>query len=60
MQGIDLDKNSGKENAWEEMKARVFSGGVAANAKDVISLQGINAQKAGFGIGMGLEYEKID
>jgi hypothetical protein len=60
MQGVDLDKNAGKSNAWEEMKARVFSGGEAANAKDIIALQGVNAQKAGFGIGMGLDYEKID
>jgi hypothetical protein len=60
MQGVDLDKSSGKQNAWEEMKARVFSGGQASDSKDIVALQGINAQKAGFGIGMGLEYEKID
>lgn len=62
MQGVDLDKESGKgnKNAWEEMKARVYSGGQAANANDVLALQGVNAQKAGFGIGMGLSYEKID
>lgn len=60
IQGIDLDKNSGKKDAWEEMKARVFSGGKAAGANDVLALQGANAQKAGFGIGMGLSYEKVD
>ena len=60
MQGVDLDKSSGKSDAWEDMKARVFSGGAATNGKDIIALQGINAQKAGFGIGMGLTYEKID
>lgn len=60
IQGIDLDKNSGKQNAWEEMKARVFSGGNTSDPNDVLSLQGANAQKAGFGIGMGLSYEKID
>jgi hypothetical protein len=59
MQGVDLDKNTGKENAWEEMKARVFSKGQAANANDIVALQGVNAQKAGFGIGMGLEYERV-
>ena len=42
------------------MKAKVFSGGQAANSKDIVALQGINAQRAGFGIGMGLTYEKID
>jgi hypothetical protein len=61
MQGVDLDKSSGKEekNAWEEMKARVFSNGQAASSDDVLALQGVNAQKAGFGIGMGLDYQKI-
>jgi hypothetical protein len=60
MQGVDLDKASGKGNEWEEMKARVFSGGQAADSKDIVALQGYNAQKAGFGIGMGLTYEKLD
>jgi hypothetical protein len=59
IQGVDLDKESGKQNAWEEMKARVFSKGKAANSKDVLALQGANAQKAGFGIGMGLDYEDL-
>lgn len=60
MQGVDLDKNTQKSNAWEEMKARVFSKGKAQNSKDIVALQGYNAQKAGFGIGMGLDYQKID
>jgi len=60
MQGVDLDEQSGKSNAWEEMKARVFSGGATNNPNDITALQGINAQKAGFGIGMGLGYEKIE
>lgn len=60
MQGVDLDKQSGNQDAWEQMKARVFSGGATNDANDVLSLQGVNAQKAGFGIGMGLDYEKID
>ena len=59
MQGVDLDKGNDRSNAWEEMKARVFSGGQASNSKDIVALQGVSAQKAGFGIGMGLEYERI-
>jgi hypothetical protein len=61
IQGVDLDKNSGQapENKWEEMKARVFSGGKATSGNDVLALQGVNAQKAGFGIGMGLGYEDL-
>jgi hypothetical protein len=58
MQGVDLDEQSGKKNAWEEMKARVFSGGQAADANDILAYQGQNAAKAGFGIGNGLAYEK--
>jgi len=60
IQGVDLDKNTDKSNAWEEMKARVFSGGQANGSNDVLALQGVNASNAGFGIGMGLDYEKID
>ena len=61
IQGVDLDKNSGNNsgNKWEEMKAKVFSGGKAANSNDVLALQGVNAQKAGFGIGIGLGYEDL-
>jgi hypothetical protein len=61
IQGVDIDKNSGRssENKWEEMKARVFSGGKAKDGSDVLALQGVNAQKAGFGIGMGLGYEDL-
>jgi len=61
IQGVDLDKSSGQapENKWEDMKARAFSGGKAKDGKDVLALQGINARKAGFGIGMGLGYEDL-
>ena len=62
MQGIDLDKESGKEpdDPWEAMKARVFSGGATSNPNDILSFQGQRAAKAGFGIGMGLSYDKWD
>jgi hypothetical protein len=60
IQGVDLEKNSGKSNEWEEMKARVFSKGQASNANDITALQGANAQKAGFGIGMGMSYQKVE
>jgi hypothetical protein len=61
IQGVDLDKSNGSDsgNKWQEMKARVFSGGKASNSNDVLALQGVNAQKAGFGIGMGLGYEDL-
>jgi hypothetical protein len=63
LKGIDLDEqsgnNSGKKRGqqeWEDLKAKVFSGGRTSDANDVISLQGANAARAGFGIGMGLDY----
>ena len=62
MQGVDLDAESGKDRGqkeWEDMKARVFSGGQTGDSNDVLSLQGVNAQTAGFGIGMGLDYENL-
>jgi hypothetical protein len=61
IQGVDIDKNSSQAsgNKWEEMKARVFSGGKTGDGNDVLALQGVNAKKAGFGIGMGLGYEDL-
>lgn len=61
MQGVDLDKQSGKAdaNAWEKMKAKFFSGGKATDPNDITALRGYAAQKAGFGIGMGLGYEDL-
>ena len=60
MQGVDLDKQSGKQDEWEAMKARVYSKGATKNPNDILALQGQNAANKGFGIGMGLTYEKID
>jgi hypothetical protein len=61
IQGVDLDKQSGKnkQNEWEAMKARVFSGGGTSDPNDVLALQGQTAAKAGFGIGMGLDYKRL-
>ena len=62
IQGVDLDDNKDKnrgQKEWEDMKARVFSGGQTSDGNDVLSLQGANATRAGFGIGMGLDYEDL-
>jgi hypothetical protein len=62
IQGVDLDAESGKgkgQQEWEDMKARVFSNGQTRDANDILSFQGPKAQKAGFGIGMGLDYENL-
>lgn len=59
IQGVDLegDNEERGQKEWENLKARVFSGGATNDSNDVLALQGQNAQKAGFGIGMGLDYE---
>jgi hypothetical protein len=61
MQGVDLDEANGKQEVdpWEAMKARVASNGATSDPNDIISYQGQRAAKAGFGIGMGLDYEVI-
>jgi hypothetical protein len=60
IQGVDLEGGSEPEKGqkeWEDLKARVFSGGATNDSNDILALQGQNAQRAGFGIGMGLDYE---
>lgn len=60
IQGVDLEDSSDSERGqkeWENLKARVFSGGATNDSNDVLALQGQNAKKVGFGIGMGLDYE---
>jgi hypothetical protein len=62
IQGVDLDAQSGEskgQKEWEDMKARVFSGGQTSDSNDILSFQGPKAQKAGFGINMGLDYEDL-
>ena len=57
IQGVDIENNEERgQKEWEDLKARVFSGGKAKDSKDILALQGQNAVKAGFGIGMGLDY----
>ena len=58
IQGVDLEEEEGRgQKEWEDMKAKVFSGGAAKDSNDILALQGANAQKNGFGIGMGLDYD---
>lgn len=69
LKGIDLDKETakvtpknqkkqkGSGNAWEDMKARANSRGLAGDGNDVLSLSGSEAARQGFGIGMGLDFE---
>lgn len=57
IQGVDIDgEEEAGQKQWEDMKARVFSGGATSDSNDILALQGINAEKVGFGIGFGLDY----
>ena len=59
IQGVDLDKNSGGDE-WEKLKARVFSKGKTDNPNDITTFTGSKAAQAGFGIGNGLSYERVE
>ena len=60
LQGVDLDTSDTSNNKWEEIKAREYSKGATSDPNDILALQGKAAQRAGFGIGMGLDYEVIN
>lgn len=60
MQGVDLDAGAGSQKEWEDMKARVFSKGQATDGNDILAYQGATASKAGFGVGMGIDYEVVE
>jgi hypothetical protein len=60
IQGVDIEDSSNSDRGqqeWENLKARVFSGGATSDSNDILARQGQNAQRAGFGIGLGLDYE---
>ena len=56
MQGVDIDKGA-EDDKWQEMKQRILYNN--KDASDAASLTGKRAADAGFGIGMGLDYEVI-
>lgn len=61
IQGVDLDGgDNDSQKIWEDKKAKAFSGGATENSDDILALQGVNAQREGFGIGLGLEYSKLN
>jgi len=58
IQGVDLEQNKPKEeDAWAKLKNKVFNEG--RDDKDILSFKGAKAARAGFGIGMGLDYENL-
>ena len=72
MKGVDLDKETGRKNkpkqpstkkkasTFEDIQARVASGGLAKDADDILSLQGQYGARKGFQIGKDMEYAIVD
>ena len=70
MQGVDLDKETGRKNkpqqtqqkkasTFEDMQARVVSGGLAQDANDILSLQGQYGARKGFQMGKDMGYARF-
>jgi hypothetical protein len=60
IQGVDLEKDQGRQDEWTKLKEKVFGPKKTEEQEnDVTSLTGKKAADAGFGIGMGLSYEKL-
>lgn len=58
MQGVDLDKETKQEeDPWTKLKNKVFNQG--KDDSDILTFKGDKARRAGFGIGMGLDYEDL-
>ena len=67
MQGVDLDKQTGRRNrpqqtqqkkatTMEDIQARAVSGGRAKDANDILSLQGALGARHGFQLGKDMDY----
>jgi len=71
MQGVDLDKETGRDrrtkaspegkkaSTFEDIQARVFSGGMAQDANDILALQGSYGARKGFQIGKDMNYNRV-
>lgn len=60
LQGVDIDNDVAEgKRKWEEIKARAYSQGATGDMNDITTLQGTAATQAGFGIGLGLDYEVV-
>ena len=57
MQGVDIDKDK-EDDKWQEMKNRILYKGKSED--DITTLTGQRANNAGFGIGVGLDYETVN
>ena len=57
MQGVDIDKDK-EDDKGQEMKNRILYKGKSED--DITTLTGQRANNAGFGIGVGLDYETVN
>jgi len=63
LKGVDLDEQQGDSEQPQDFQSfaeKTIAKHSGDNPDDVISLKGDAAQKLGFGIGMGLDYELIE
>jgi len=63
LKGVNLDEQNGvqEEVTFDSYRDKVLEKhGLAGQSNDILSLQGAAAEKLGFGIGMGLDYEIIE
>lgn len=63
LKGVDLDKESSRSNepkSFQEYASSVLSKKAGISNDDILSLQGEFAEKAGIGIGMGIDAEMYD
>ena len=71
MQGVDLDKQTGKDkkqkeakdcknaSTFDDIQARVLYGGMAKDANDILALQGSYGARKGFQIGKDMDYGRV-
>lgn len=58
LKGVDIGEYETKETGPKFEDVRLKAAGINATSDDVVSLQGVFAAEAGFGIGAGLGYSK--
>jgi len=57
LQNVTLETKTEEGKSFEDIQRK--AAGIETSADDIVSLQGQFAAQAGFGIGMGLGYNKI-
>ena len=58
LKGVDIGEYETEEKGPKFEDIRLKAAGINATSDDVVSLQGVFAAEAGFGIGAGLGYSK--